>query len=121
MHLDHGFAELLLQSGFAGYVVKDDAVAELMSAIRGVQTGGTFLSEAIVKIASRRGDQALVLTKRESASLRGAAEGLSNKQIANNFAVSERTIKFHFENILRKLNASTRGEAVAKARQYGLL
>lgn len=121
MHLDHGFAELLLQSGFAGYVVKDDAVAELLNAIWTVTTGGTFMSEAIEKIANLRGPGARILTKREIASLRGAAEGLSNKQIASDLGISERTIKFHFGNILNKLNASSRGEAVAIARRYGLL
>lgn len=121
MHLDHGFAELLLQSGFSGYVLKEDAVADLLSAILAVRAGGTFLSETLQEVGGEHVAHGRILTKRETTCLNAAADGLSNKLIAANLGVSERTIKFHFENILRKLSAVSRGEAVAKARRYRLL
>ena len=121
MHLDHGLAEVLLDSGFSGYVVKDSAVGELVNAIRQVHAGQTFLSASILKIGQKRRNQARLLTKRETACLQRAAEGFSNRSIADELGLSERTVKFHFENILRKLEASSRGEAVAKARRASLL
>lgn len=121
MHLDHGLAELLMHRGFSGYVVKDAAVGDLANAIRQVHAGGEFLSEAILEIGRARQGQARLLTKRETDCLQRAAEGLSNKLIAKDLGLTERTVKFHFENTLRKLDAATRGEAVAKARRAHLL
>ena len=121
MHLDHGLAEVLMQNGFAGYVVKDAAVGELLTAIRRVHGGGVFQSDAIREIGRKRQTRARLLTKRETACLQRAAEGLSNKTIAEELGLSERTVKFHFENIFRKLAVASRGEAVAKARRASLL
>jgi len=121
MHLDFGLAELLMAEGFAGYVVKDSAVGELVDAIRLVHAGDTFLSDAIQEIGRKRRSQTRLLTKRETACLQRAAEGFSNRSIADDLGLSERTVKFHFGNLLRKLEASSRGEAVAKARRAGRL
>lgn len=121
MHLDRGFAEVLLNAGYAGYVVKDAAVAELLKAIRLVCSDKTYLSESVQRIEQQAVDSAAVLTAREMECLRLAADGLSNKRIARHLKITERTAKFHFENILSKLNASSRGEAVAIARRASIL
>lgn len=121
MHLDHGLAETLLSAGFAGFVVKDSAVAELLEAIHTVVAGGTYLSNAVRELGADRGQSPNPLTSREIDCLVLAAEGLSNKHIASELGITERTAKFHFENILRKLQASSRGEAVAFARRNAIL
>ena len=61
------------------------------------------------------------LSPREQDVLAGLAEGLSNKQIARQLAVSEHTVKFHVNAILGKLGAQSRTEAVVRATRAGLI
>jgi DNA-binding CsgD family transcriptional regulator len=61
------------------------------------------------------------LTPREVDVLGLLAEGLRNAQMAERLVVSRRTVDFHVSSILRKLDAHTRGEAVAEARRVGLI
>ena len=121
MHLDHGLAETLISAGFAGFVVKDSAVAELLEAIHTVVAGGSYLSNSVRELGADRGQSPNPLTSREIDCLVLAAEGFSNKHIASELGITERTAKFHFENILRKLQATSRGEAVAFARRNAIL
>jgi DNA-binding NarL/FixJ family response regulator len=60
------------------------------------------------------------LTDRELGVLRLVANGLSNKGIAAELYLSETTVKFHVRNIMRKLDAASRAEAVYKATRNGL-
>ena len=61
------------------------------------------------------------LTRRETEVLRLLVEGLRNAEIADRLVLSRRTIDHHVSAILRKLDARTRGEAVATATRLGLL
>ena len=61
------------------------------------------------------------LTGREQEVLRLMAEGLSNKEIAVRLGVSERTAAFHVSNVLRKLGAISRTEAVVRAKERGVI
>jgi DNA-binding NarL/FixJ family response regulator len=61
------------------------------------------------------------LSARELEVLRGLAEGLSNKLIARQLAISEHTVKFHVNQILGKLGAQSRTEAVVRATRAGLI
>jgi DNA-binding NarL/FixJ family response regulator len=61
------------------------------------------------------------ITRRELEVLGLYADGLTNKQIARHLAVSETTIRFHSSNILRKLSAATRSQAVFKAVRTGMI
>jgi DNA-binding NarL/FixJ family response regulator len=61
------------------------------------------------------------LTDRELEVLESVAAGLTNKEIAGALGVSENTVKFHLRNILDKLHAQSRAEAVARALREGLL
>ena len=117
MHLDRDLAERVMDAGFAGYLVKDAAVAELISAIKIAADGGTFLSRAIEQQATPGQDRPNRLTNREIACIQGASEGHSNREISDRLGIAERTVKFHFENIFRKLDVKSRGEAVAAARR----
>lgn len=121
MHLERSFAEKLIDRGFSGYVIKDAAFGELMKAIRWAMQDKTYISKAILEMADLKPDNAGGLTPRELECLRAAAEGLSNKTIAKRFGISERTVKFHFENVLKKLHADRRGEAVAIGRRQNLI
>ena len=61
------------------------------------------------------------LTERELAILRALGDGMSNKQIARQLWLAEQTVKFHLTNLYRKLNVSTRTEAVNAGYRHGLL
>jgi DNA-binding NarL/FixJ family response regulator len=67
------------------------------------------------------GADELGLTERELGILRALSEGMSNKEIARRFWLAEQTIKFHLTNIYRKLDVTTRTEAVNAAYRRGLL
>ncbi|MCR9137150.1 MAG: response regulator transcription factor [Alphaproteobacteria bacterium] len=121
MHLERGFAELLLATGFSGYIIKDAAVGELLNAIRHVMAGNQFVSQAILDVGQVTVGNAVRLTARELECLRAAGEGLQNKAIGERLSITERTVKFHFENILRKLEANNRSEAVAIGRRKSLI
>ena len=61
------------------------------------------------------------LTARERQCLRMAANGLTSGDIGGKLGISERTVNFHMRNVLRKLDALNRPEAIAKALTRGLL
>ena len=63
----------------------------------------------------------LPLTSQELACLRAAARGLSNKEVGSALAISVRTVRFHLDNVRRKLAVATRSLAIKKARLTGLV
>jgi two-component system, NarL family, response regulator YdfI len=67
------------------------------------------------------GAEDIGLTERELAILRALGDGMSNKQIARQLWLAEQTVKFHLTNLYRKLNVSTRTEAVNAGYRCGLL
>ena len=64
---------------------------------------------------------AVLLTPREIEILSALGEGLSNKEVARALGISAHTVKFHLETIFRKLNVTSRAEAVAKGLRQGIL
>ena len=121
MHLDRDLAERVIASGFSGYVVKDAAVAELIEAIDVALVGGTFVSRSVLSLGPSVSEPQESLTRRELACLGHIAEGLANRDIASRLGISERTVKFHLENIFRKLQVRSRSQAVAVARRKNVI
>jgi DNA-binding NarL/FixJ family response regulator len=66
-------------------------------------------------------DEAPLLSPREIDVLRAVSEGLTNKEIARRLDISQHTVKFHLESLMRKLAVSSRAEAVAKSLSLHLL
>jgi DNA-binding NarL/FixJ family response regulator len=62
-----------------------------------------------------------LLTPREVEVLRDVADGLTNKEIAGHLGISQHTVKFHLESLMRKLTVSSRAEAVSKSMRLKLL
>ena len=100
----------ILQSGARGYVLKEASPEELVKAIETVNAGEAFFSPEIARLALNQfvqgngeGPELGELTKREREVLILIAEGLSNKEIANNLGVGVRTVETHRERIMRKL------------------
>ncbi len=108
-----------LQRGAAAYIVKRIDPADLSSLIRQTVDGNVFFPVVARPTAADTPHSGL--TQRETDILRALADGLSNKQIARQFWLSEQTIKFHLTNIYRKLEVSSRTEAVRHAYERGLI
>ena len=108
-----------LKAGASGFVVKEMAVDRLLDAIRRVHRGEQYVP---TEVASRMGERLLVqLSPRELEVLRLVANGFSNKEIAAKLNVVEGTIKIHMTNILSKLRAADRTQAIILAIQRGII
>jgi DNA-binding NarL/FixJ family response regulator len=105
--------------GAAGFIVKRIDPSDLAAVIRQVAEGTVFYPLGARPGAAEPVDAGL--TERERDILKALADGLSNKQIARQFWLSEQTIKFHLTNIYRKLGVSSRTEAVRHAYERGLI
>lgn len=110
----------LLQAGAAGYVLKDDPSEMLVQAVRTVAQGKEFVSPRATRILveTMRQQPADVidrLTPRETEVLQLMAQGFTNSDIAEQFVLSEQTVRNHVSNIFSKLGAKTRVEAVLYA------
>ncbi|HXT52568.1 MAG TPA: response regulator transcription factor [Thermoanaerobaculia bacterium] len=109
-----------IKSGALGYLVKDTGGEEIVAAIRSVHAGRRHLSAAAASSLSERiaADQ---LTDSERRVLELMARGSSNKAIAAALHLAEGTVKTHVASILRKLQASSRSEAIVLAFRRGLV
>ncbi len=96
--------------------------AALWSVVAGLITIDPALAASlIIPEASSEEPLAEALTPRETEVLQLLAEGLPNKQIARQLAISPNTVKFHINSILTKLSAQSRTEAVVRATRSGLI
>jgi len=123
---DDDFARRALESGATGYLFKDADENDLASAIRLANQGtGVIVPEAMQALVRQTidGDDpyAVSLTDRELETLGLVARGLTNPQIADRLLVSVSTVNFHVHNVLDKLGAKTRTEAVMIAAREGLI
>jgi two-component system, NarL family, response regulator len=108
-----------LQAGAKGYLLKDAGAEELLVAIRTVAVGQKYIPPAVgAKLAERMSNPAL--SDRELEVLALMAKGKSNKEISATLHISENTVKFHVNNILGKLEASDRVQAVLVALKRGI-
>ncbi|TMK19984.1 MAG: response regulator transcription factor, partial [Actinobacteria bacterium] len=99
-----------IEAGASGFITKHKAIQEVSSAVRAAKAGEAF----------PRGLGA-DLTPRESEVLKMLAEGVSNQKIAEKLVVSMHTVRNHVQNVITKLGAHSKLEAVATAMREGLL
>ena len=109
-----------LKAGAKAYILKDSAADRLIECIHDVLAGKTYLApQAAAKLAE--GVTRVQLTPRELGTLRLIADGKSNKEIANELGISERTVKTHLGHLFEKLGVTSRTEAVKIAMRRGLV
>ena len=109
------------QRGAAAFILKRIDPVDLAPVIRQALDGNVFSPVESRPATAVAETTASGLTTREADILKALAEGLSNKQIARQFWLSEQTIKFHLTNIYRKLEVGSRTEAVRHAYEHGMI
>jgi DNA-binding NarL/FixJ family response regulator len=124
---DDPYIQAVLQAGANGYVLKSADPPEIVQAVRDVFNGksvldGTLAQKLFTRIA-RNEEDALIepLTDRELEVLTLTGRGLTNKVIAVQLGISDRTVQNHLANIFSKLQAESRTEAVMRAVSLGLI
>lgn len=129
MHADQRYVSESLRAGALGYVLKDSAIDELLTAIRTVSRGQRFLSGSIasvileeyVALAKERANSAFsALSPREREVLQLLAEGKSTKEMAAHLKVSVKTVESHRKQIMDKLNIHSVAELTKYAIREGL-
>ncbi len=116
----------LLESGAAGYLVKEEAPETIVEAVRGVAHGEQgWVSRRIAAqmVSWVRGDEAerSQLTPREVDVLRLVVDGNTNQSVATTLGISEKTVEKYMDAIFTKLNVSSRVEAAVLAVRIGLV
>lgn len=132
-HKEDAHIHVALEAGADGYVLKDDGRTELLSALRVVASGKSYLSPAIcarVMSGYLRGFEPAenpgiptwdTLTTREQQVLKLVAEGYKSREIAEYLSLSEKTVEKHRSNMMRKLDLHGVSSVTAYAIKNGLL
>jgi DNA-binding NarL/FixJ family response regulator len=109
-----------LDAGAMGYLVKDMVADDILNVIRTVNAGRRGIPQPIAaKLAEHT--PRIPLTPRETEVLSLVANGLSNAEVAGRIGRTEGTVKVHLKNILQKLGANDRTEAVTTALRRGFI
>jgi DNA-binding NarL/FixJ family response regulator len=115
-----------LDSGAAGYLLKDSQPGEVAAAVRSAHRGEIQLDPAVTRplisdLKSGGDGVTSLLTSRELEVLRLVGAGKANKEIAADLVISERTARTHVSNVLRKIGVSSRTQAAVLAVREGLV
>ncbi len=129
MHSDHQFVVKMLQAGASGYMLKDCAYEELISAVRDINAGKFYLSKDVTGVVINNYINMIqavdavshpTLTSRERETLQLIAEGKSTAETANLLNVSTKTIETHRKNIMDKLDIHNIAELTKYAVREGI-
>jgi DNA-binding NarL/FixJ family response regulator len=116
-----------LEAGASGYLLKDADAEEVASAIRAAHAGEVHLDAAVARLLAQRlrnrreEEPVEPLTPREKEVLAQLGRGASNKEIAHELAITERTARTHVSNILGKLGLTSRTQAALWAVEHKLV
>ena len=129
MHPDVTFATEALAAGGSGYVLKNSAGDELLTAIREAMQGRIYVTKSIAEAVKQRAfvpiqylaESADKLTSRQREVLQLLAEGLQVKEIAVKLNVSPRTVEFHKYRIMDELGLRTAAEIARYAARHGIV
>lgn len=130
MHDNEEYIRQVLEAGAMGYILKDAAARELISAIKSVYRGEAVLSPAVTRLViedylrwggARPQDEIDGLSPREREVLQLIAEGHTNKQIAEILSISIKTVQAHRNSLMQKLDLHDRGELIKYAIQKKII
>ena len=115
--------------GASGYLMKDVSPEDLVKAIMSAAQGESLVDPSVLNkvltqfrhLAKDGPDHSEILSPREKEVLEALAQGLTNKEIAQQLHIAEKTVKTHFSSIYRKLNVTTRSQAIVGAVKSGLV
>lgn len=128
MHHDAMYAKRAFEAGASGFVLKHSASDELLTAIREVLKGRTYVTPVIAEellLTYKNGndikDPIQKLTSRQREIVQLVAEGKSSKIIAKSLNISSRTVEFHKYHIMKELGLKTNAELVQFAIKHGII
>jgi two-component system response regulator NreC len=127
MQDDPSYVREAFAAGASGYVLKEAADEEVVSAVREIAGGGSYVHPALgarmvaAEAQERAAAEADPLSEREREVLRLLALGHTNQEIADQLFISVRTAESHRAHIMQKLRLATRAELVRYALSHGLL
>ena len=127
MQDDPSYVREAFGAGASGYVLKEAADEEVVSAVRDIASGGSYVHPTLgarlvaAEAQERAAAEADPLSDREREVLRLLALGHTNQEIAEQLYISVRTAESHRAHIMQKLRLSTRAELVRYALSHGLL
>jgi DNA-binding NarL/FixJ family response regulator len=128
MHSDPAYVTEALQAGGSAYVVKNLAGIEILTAIRHVLQGETYISPSIDRVAleakikrDRRAHHSSARPQRQREVLQFVAEGRSTKEIAAMLQISPRTVEFHRYRLMETLGLHTTAELVQYAIKHHIV
>lgn len=118
-----------LKAGASGYLLKDSRPGEMIQAIEEVHNGCSFMSPKVAKYVTEyfykmgpdEYSEDFSLTEREKEIIRGVADGLTDKKLADRLFISPHTVRSHIRKIYEKLHVHSGPEAVSKAIRTGIL
>jgi DNA-binding NarL/FixJ family response regulator len=113
-----------LAAGASGYLLKGAGPSEIARALREIVAGGSAMSPKIARLvigALQAGTEPDPLSPREREILRAIDAGRTYKEIAEAHSISVHTVHSHVKNVYQRLQATSRKDAVARARRRGLL
>lgn len=129
MHDDDSYLKDVLKAGGNGYIIKKAADTDLLSAIRAVARGESYIDPSMTKHlifdmfgpGDMEKDETNQLSQRETEVLKYMALGYTNKQISETLYVSIKTVETYKVRIKKKLNISRRSELIRYAINIGLI
>jgi DNA-binding NarL/FixJ family response regulator len=129
VHEDEGMLREMIRAGAFGYIIKRAVESDIIQAIRSVAQGDIYVYPALTRAllkdlsphAASDPDSKEALTPREVKVLRLLARGYTNRQIAQELNLSQRTVEGHRSSLVGKLGFSSRVELMNYAEEHGLL
>ena len=127
MHEEHQYAVRAIRAGASGYLTKEGASAQLVTALRKVASGGAYISAEVAEqlalnaMPDSQGPLHGTLSDREFQVFRMIAEGKSVSEIAERLNLSVKTVSTHKSNVLQKMSMTTTGELIRYALENNLV
>jgi len=120
-HSEYSCVKSMFKNGASGYVVKSEAVREILEATLVVTQGKEYVSPEIERMISKTTKEAIILTSREMQVLQLVAKGMSYPQIAEQMIIAPTTVNSYQKRLHLKLDAKTRFELIENAKKEGLI